>query len=141
MKFLLVALLVVGSAFAHVVVKPAESRQGQEQQYTLRMPNEKTVATVKLVLTVPATLKLVSTQSPTGWKVRVDKDLAGRKRATLTGSLAPKEVMEFTFVGRNPKSDTLLEWHAVQTYADGTVVDWAGPEGSKSPASRTKLLP
>ena len=39
----------------------------------------------------------------------------------------------------NPKTDTTLSWPAYQTYADGERVEWSGPEGSKHPASVTKI--
>jgi hypothetical protein len=40
----------------------------------------------------------------------------------------------------NPKSGTTrLVWPAFQTYADGEVVQWTGPAGSKRPASMTEL--
>jgi len=57
-----------------------------------------------------------------------------------TGTLPPKRFVEFPFIGVNPKSGTSrLVWPAFQTYADGEVVQWTGPAGSKRPASTTEL--
>jgi hypothetical protein len=76
MKLWLMLGMIACVASAHVVVRPAEAQAGKEEKYTLRMPNEKQVATVSVELTFPAGLK----------------------------------------------------------------VEWTGAEGSKTPASRTKIV-
>jgi hypothetical protein len=59
--------------------------------------------------------------------------------AVWTGTLAPQRFVEFPFVAANPKSGTALIWPTYQTYAGGEKVEWTGAEGSKTPASSTKL--
>jgi hypothetical protein len=68
-------------------------------------------------------------------------DSAGKiTGAVWTGELPPKRFVEFPFIGVNPKEGTTrLVWPAFQTYADGEVVQWTGPAGSKRPASVTEL--
>ena len=56
-----------------------------------------------------------------------------------TGSLPAKRFIEFPFIGVNPKEGERIVFPATQTYEGGEVVQWSGPEGSKTPASVTTL--
>ena len=47
--------------------------------------------------------------------------------------------VEFPFVAVNPKTAASIQWPAIQTYADGERVEWSGAEGSKTPASVTRI--
>jgi hypothetical protein len=77
-----------------------------------------------------------------GWKLEVVTDSAGKiTGAVWTGNLPPKRFIEFPFVAVNPKEGASVAWPAFQTYAGNQVVEWTGPEGSKTPVSVTKLTP
>jgi uncharacterized protein YcnI len=140
MKIVLALLFFSVFAVAHVVVRPAESASRAEQRYTMRVPTEKEVATTSVQLDFPADLTVLSVEEKAGWKLELVRDAQGRiVKALWRGSLPPKESTEFTFIARNPAAGT-LEWRAIQTFADGSKSEWTGAEGSKTPASRTKVI-
>jgi uncharacterized protein YcnI len=134
------ALLVPAIAFGHAVVFPKNSTPGAYERYLLRVPNEKAIATTRVELRVPADVKVNSFAEVPGWQLEVLKDSAQRiTGAVWTGTLAPNRFVEFPFVAVNPKTNAKIAWPALQTYADGQVVEWNGPEGSKTPASVTTI--
>ncbi len=139
-RVILAAILWSAVIQAHVVVRPAQSTIGQDQKYTMRVPNEKQVATTSIQLTFPDSIVVSAIDEQPGWKLTTDKNAQGKlTRAIWTGSLAPGQAAEFTFTARNPKSETIVEWNAIQTFQDGSKSEWTGPPGSKTPASRTSI--
>jgi uncharacterized protein YcnI len=139
MRVALFALLVSAVTFAHVVVRPSESAPRQEQRYTMRVPTEKQIPTTSVQLDFPASVIVLSVDEKAGWKLDLKRDPKGRVISAIwRGSLPPKDSAEFTFVVRNPDSG-VLEWRAIQTFEDGSKSEWTGTEGTKTPASRTKI--
>lgn len=136
-------LLTAGAVWAHAVVVPATSTTRAYETYTLRVPNEKDVATVKVEIDFPPEVFVVSFSEVPGWELDVDRDDTGRAvGATWSGDLAPHRFVELSFVGVNPAEPTTLAWRVDQTYRgpDGEeVVSWAGPPDSDFPASRTEV--
>ena len=127
-------------AFAHAVVFPKISTTGTFERYVLRVPNEKTVATTRVEIRFPAGVRVTSFEDVPGWQLEVLTDSAKRViGAVWTGTLAPQRFVELPFMAANPKAGDKLVWPAYQTYADGERVEWTGDEGSKRPASVTKL--
>ena len=127
-------------SWAHAVVYPRQSTTGSFEKYVLRVPNEKAVATTRVELHFPAGLRVTSFAEVPGWQLEVVTDSAKAITAAIwTGNLPPQRFIEFPFVAANPKTDTKLQWPTYQTYADGERVEWAGPEGSKRPASVTAI--
>jgi uncharacterized protein YcnI len=128
-------------ALAHVTVWPKTAAPGAYERYVVRVPNEKNTATTRVEVHFPAEVRISSFLEVPGWQLQVLTDSAGKiTGAVWTGSLPPKRFVEFPFIGVNPKSGTArLVWPAFQTYADGQVVQWTGPAGSKTPASATEL--
>ncbi len=128
--------------FAHAVVFPKASTTGAFERYVLRVPNEKTVATTRVEIRFPADVRVTSFEEVPGWQLEVLTDSAKHiTGAVWTGTLPPQRFVEFPFSAANPKTETTLTWPALQTYADGEVVEWTGPEGSKRPASSTTIQP
>jgi uncharacterized protein YcnI len=126
---------------AHAVVFPKASIPGAYERYVLRVPNEKAVATTRVELRVPAGVRVISFADTPGWRLETKLDSANAiAGAVWTGRLAPKRFVEFPFMAVNPKTAVTIHWPAVQTYADGTVVEWTGPDSSKSPASSTQII-
>jgi uncharacterized protein YcnI len=127
-------------SWAHAVVFPKTSTVGAYERYSLRVPNEKAVATTRVELRFPAGVRVTSFADVPGWRLEIVTDSAKAITAAIwTGTLAPQRFVEFPFVAVNPRTDTRLEWPAYQTYADGERVEWTGPEGSKAPASATAI--
>lgn len=136
-------LLTAGAVWAHAVVAPAVSTTRAYETYTLRVPNEKDVATVRVDIDFPPEVFVVSFTEVPGWELDVERDDTGRAvGATWTGELAPHRFVELSFVGVNPAEPTTLVWQVDQAYRgpDGEeVVSWAGPADSEFPASRTEV--
>lgn len=59
--------------------------------------------------------------------------------ASWTGTLAPDEFVEFGIKAVNPAAAEALTWRFIQSYADGTKVEWTGAPGSKTPAPQVVL--
>jgi uncharacterized protein YcnI len=137
-----IALLFVVPALglAHAVVFPKASAPGAYERYILRVPNERKVATTRVELRFPGDVKVTSFADVPGWQLEVVRDSAARiVGAVWTGTLPPERFIEFPFVAVNPKTATEIRWPAYQTYADGERVEWTGAEGSKAPASVTRV--
>jgi uncharacterized protein YcnI len=143
-RMAVVAVLTCCTVFpvsAHVGVRPKESPAGATQQYTMRVPTEKAVPTVRIELDVPAAVELSTVDDVAGWKVELKKDSAGKIIGVVWSgsSIAPREAGQFTFTAQNPREQTTIAWKVVQVYEDGTRSEWTGPQGSRTPASVTMI--
>ncbi len=131
------AVLIIGAgvAFGHVTIQPKRSIPGKSEKYTMKVPTEKFVPTVRVEIEFPDAL-IVSTFEPKpGWKIEEKKDASGRLvGAILTGSIPPGESSEFYFVGRNPVEEGSLSWKVIQIYQDGSKSELTGAPGSRTPA-------
>ncbi len=137
----LATTLFAALTFAHAVVQPPESTTGQTQQYTLRVPNEKQVLTTTIQLAFPAELNVLAVNENAAWKLSLTRDASGKiVSATWTGALAPSADVQFTFSATNPANPATVEWKVIQTFQDGSRSEWTGPEGSRTPASRTRII-
>ncbi|GEB35087.1 MULTISPECIES: YcnI family protein [Brevibacillus] len=136
-------LTLATAAQAHVNVYPKETTTGSYEKYTVRVPVEKDVNTVKVKLEFPAGVKVNTVQPVPGWSYEFEKDKDGVNTALVwtatNGGIKAHEFMEFAFVGANPKEEGTLAWKAYQTYADGEVVEWTGDKDAKTPASVTTV--
>ena len=136
--FAVVALL-PSLALAHVTVRPRESAPGAEEKYTVRVPTEGAVATVKLELEIPEGVTVTDVPHPEGATHEVKKANGRITSIVWTKEIKPKEAAEFTFTARNPTTGESIAWKAHQHFADGSTADWIGPP-EKRPASVTKLV-
>lgn len=128
---------------AHVTLDPSETQAGAFVKYTVRVPCERAVPTVRVRVEFPSGLLVSRFMPKEGWEREVEKDSAGRVVAVtwFGGSIAPDEFEEFSFLARNPVNPGRVSWKAFQSYQDGVVVEWTGPEGSERPAPVTLVLP
>lgn len=136
-----VALLAVSTpAAAHVTVWPKESSAGAREKYEIRVPNEKQVDTTSVEVRFPSGVRVTSFEQKPGWKSEAIRDSAGAAVGVRwTGQLPPHQFTEFGLLAVNPPSATDVSWTAIQTYSDGTKVEWSGAEGSKTPAPRVRI--
>ncbi|MDP3173367.1 MAG: DUF1775 domain-containing protein [Phenylobacterium sp.] len=135
-------LAVATVAQAHVTIGPKESPLGVREKYVMRVPNERKTATVKVEGFFPAGLKISSFEDKCGWKVETTRDASGAiVSAVWTGEVPVDGYAEFGIIAINPKEGATLAWKFNQTYADGTVVEWSGPKGSKTPGPIVTLTP
>ena len=134
------ALACATLAFAHIRIAPTESVPGAREKYTMRIPNEKQVNTIRVEGEFPAGLQIYDFEFKPGWKVDFKKDDSGKiVGATWTGKVQPYEFVEFGMLGINPKEEANLVWKFVQYYEDGTKDEFTGPVGSFRPSPVTVL--
>jgi len=137
-RFLLGTILAVVSSavvFAHITIWPKESAPGARERYTMRVPNEKQVTTVRIEGEFPSELNVYDFEFKPGWKVDFKKDDKGKIiGATWTGRIAPYEFVEFGMLGLNPKEGSSLTWKFVQFYDDGMKEEFTGAVGSRYPS-------
>ena len=127
-------------ASAHARISPPVSVAGKLQLYSLAVPTEKAgLTTSKIVMTVPAGFGIDSfVPPPAGWTQQVQQtgsgDSAVITRVTWSGGRTPTgEDSLFQFLAQ-PASSATYTFQVQQTYSDGSIVDWAGPESSAAPA-------
>jgi uncharacterized protein YcnI len=133
------ALVSASSALAHARVSPAVSLSKELQLYSLAVPTEKENLTTKqIVLTVPNGFGIDSFVAAPGWTRKVQQTGTGEdavvQKVTWTGGSTPTgEDSLFQFLAQ-PSSSGTYTFQVEQTYSDGSIVDWTGPESSDSPA-------
>ena len=134
-----VALIAVASAAAHARMSPSVSLANELQLYSLAIPTEKASAyTTKIVLTLPKGFSIDSFVPSPGWK-RVEQSTGSGDNAVITtvtwsgGHVPTEEDSLFQFLAQ-PSAPGTYTFHVQQTYSDGSIVDWSGPESSAAPA-------
>jgi uncharacterized protein YcnI len=121
-------------------VSPTVSLKGALQLYSLAVPTEKSgVATTKVVLSVPAGFEIDSfAPPPPGWRIGVSH-VRGAATAVVTrvawsgGRTPTGEDALFQFLAQ-PSAPGTYTFRVQQTYSDGSIVDWSGPQSSDAPA-------
>jgi uncharacterized protein YcnI len=133
------ALISASTAWAHAEVSPPLVKAKSSQVFTLAVPTEKEDAsTTKVELTPPAGFSIDSFAPSPGWKRDVKSTGSGeeaviQKVTWAGGSVPTEEDAFFQFLGSTDATKTYT-FKIRQTYSDGSVVGWAGPESSDTPA-------
>jgi len=134
------AVLLPATASAHARVSPPVSVAGKLQLYSLAVPTEKSgLTTTTIVMTVPAGFGIDSfVPPPPGWQMHLQQTGSGGSavvtKVTWTGGTTPTgEDSLFQFLAQ-PASAETYTFQVQQTYSDGSIVNWAGPESSEAPA-------
>ena len=134
-----IALSLAPSAAAHAEVSPSVVLAKSSQVFTLAVPTEKEgVATTKVELTPPAGFGIDSFAPAPGWKRDVQTSGAGEEaqiqKVTWSGGRVPTdEDAIFEFIA-SPSSAKSYTFQVRQTYSDGSIADWSGPDSSDTPA-------
>ncbi len=117
-----------GTAGAHVSVLPSQVVEGESQEFTIRVPVERDVATTAVRVTFPEQITVYSfAEPPAGWTMRPQRSADGRFTGVVyRGRLEANRYVDFTVLG-TPFSTGAAAWPARQTYADGQVKPWTGP--------------
>lgn len=129
-------LSAAGAAFAHVEVSPGEVSGGGSETFTVSVPTELDVPTTEVRVEIPEGFEVESADEPSGW--RVEEEVEGGRVAAISwsgGEIPVDGSEEFTFEATAPADAGEYPFRAIQTYEDGTVVEWVGPEDSNEPAS------
>jgi uncharacterized protein YcnI len=132
------ALAFTASAWAHAHVSPPVALAKASTVYTLAVPTEKSGATTQVEFTPPAGFSIDSFVPSPGWKRTVQQSGSGEEavitKVTWSGGKVPTgEDAAFSFLAQPSESKTYT-FGVRQTYSDGSVVDWSGPESSDTPA-------
>ena len=133
------ALAFAGSAFAHAAVSPPVVLAKKGQLFTLAVPTERENAeTTEVEITPPSGFSIDSFAPASGWKREAQTTGTGEntvvQKVTWTGGKVPtEEDAVFQFLASTDAAQTYT-FKVRQTYSDGTVVDWSGPESSDTPA-------
>ncbi len=132
------ALVAAGIASAHAQMSPPVTLAKRLQLFTLAAPTEKSGETTQIELTVPAGFGIDSFVPSPGWKRKLQQtgssESAVIQKVTWSGGKVPTgEDSSFSFLA-SPDSSKTYTFGVRQTYADGSVVDWSGPESSDTPA-------
>ena len=142
----LAALATAAAASAHAIVSPAVALDKKLQQFTLSVPTEKdNLFTTEIELTVPAGFAIDSFEPPpAGWKMNVQATGSGEEavvqKVTWTGGHVPTDLdAVFRFNASTSGAKTYV-FDVRQTYSDGSVVDWNGPETADTPAPSIDAL-
>jgi uncharacterized protein YcnI len=141
----LAALTLTANAFAHARVSPPVAIAKQSEVFTLAVPTEKEGAkTTSVELTLPAGFSIDSFVPAAGWKRAVQSTGSGEaaviQKVTWSGGAVPTgEDAAFSFLAL-ADSSKLYTFAVRQTYSDGSVVDWTGPESSDTPAPTLKAV-
>jgi uncharacterized protein len=145
------ALALPAAADAHVTLQPKTAPAGGFTRLDVRVPNERdNASTTKIELQLPDGFAEASYQPVPGWTVKVEKaKLAtpiktddgtvteGVKQITWTSKqgIPPGAFQDFGLSVQVPgKAGDTLTFKALQTYSNGEIVRWIGPEGSDNPA-------
>jgi uncharacterized protein YcnI len=139
------ALAYAESASAHAHVSPPVALAKEGQVFTLAVPTEKEGATTTSVeLTLPAGFAIDSFFPTTGWK-RTAQQTGSGEEAVITkvtwagGGVPTGEDAAFSFLASTTGTGSYT-FGVRQTYSDGSVVDWSGPESSDTPAPVVKAV-
>jgi uncharacterized protein YcnI len=149
-----VVLLGAGTAGAHVEVTPSSLPKGGEAVFSFSVPNEEENAnTIVLEVTFPTKFPIASVlvKPMTGWTITTETAKLAKPITTDDGTvteavskvtwtalpnqgLAPGQFDLFTVsAGPLPKKTSKLEFKALQTYSDGTIVRWIDPTVKGTP--------
>ena len=150
-------LALPATASAHVTLQPSTAPADGFTRLDVRVPNERDDAsTVKVDVQLPPGFAFVSYEPRPGWKVdvkrvKLDEPIEveggfevdeGVGQITWSGGrIGPGEFVDFGLSLRMPKGEAgdKLTFKALQTYDDGDVVRWIGPEDGDEPAPTVTL--
>ena len=132
-------LAFASSAWAHAEISPPVAKAKTTELFTLAVPTEKEgLTTTRVELTPPSGFGIDSFVPASGWKRDVESTGSGEntqiQRVAWTGGKVPtEEDAIFQFLA-SPDASKTYTFKVRQTYSDGSVVDWSGPESSDTPA-------
>lgn len=133
-------LTTVGVAYAHVRVSPEEVPADSYEKLTVSVPTERDVPTTEVRVEIPEGFEVLGVQPEPGWNYDFEEDAGTITAITWSGGeIAPREFQEFRFQTRTPEESGEFAWNAFQTYEDGEVVEWSGPEDSEEEASLVRV--
>ena len=133
-------LVTASVASAHVRVLPEEVPPDSFEVLTVRVPTEKDISTTEVRVEIPEGFEVSRVQPVSGWDYDLEEEGGVVRAITWSGGeIGATEFQQFDVQGRTPVETGEYAWNAFQTYEDGEVVEWTGPEGSEEPASLVRV--
>jgi uncharacterized protein YcnI len=128
-----------GTAWAHATLSPPVAKAKVLQQFTLSVPTEtENATTTKIELVVPDGFVIDSFEPSPGWKRDVQAQGSGEEAVvqdvTWSGGAVPTDEDAVFRFAASASSDKTYTFTVKQTYSDGSLVEWSGPESSDRPA-------
>jgi uncharacterized protein YcnI len=134
-------LAVTSVASAHVRVLPEEVPADTFEVFTVRVPTEKDVPTTEVRVEVPEGFEVSRVEPVPGWDYDLEEAAGLVSAITWSGGeIGETEFQQFDVQGRTPQEPGDYPWRAFQTYEDGSVAEWVGPEDSEEPASVVRVV-
>lgn len=144
---LLVAIMAVlafpSIAGAHAVVYPKQANANSYEKFMLRVPNEKSSATIRVKVEMPEGWAISRVKPVPGWSYTFEKSADGKTVKAITwsgGKILDGEFQEFEFNGKTANNPGTYAFRAWQTYEDGETVEWTGAADAPKPASFVQLV-
>jgi uncharacterized protein YcnI len=135
-------LAVCAPAWAHVVVSPEVVTAGDYETLTVSVPTEKEIPTTKIRVEVPEGFLLSGVQPVPGWEYAFQEDGGVVTALTFSGGeIRPQEFQQFLVQAQAPEEPGEYPWKAIQTYEDGSVVEWTAPPIPRSPPLWSRWSP
>jgi len=70
-----------------------------------------------------------------GWAYEFEENVGVVESVTWSGGeIGPREFQQFVLQTKTPEEGGEFAWNAFQTYEDGSVDEWVGPEDAEEPA-------
>lgn len=123
-------LAFAGAAWAHVEVSPGQVPAGTTETFTVEVPTEKEVPTTEVRLELPEGFEATGAEAPSGWQ----SEVRGNALVWTGGEIPVADSEEFSFEATVPEEAGSFALDAIQTYEDGSVVEWTGAADSEEPA-------
>lgn len=134
-------LAVPSIASAHVRVLPEEVPAGSFEVFTVRVPTEKDIPTTGVRVEVPEGFTISRVEPVPGWDYELEEEAGVVSAITWSGGeIGATEFQQFNVQGQTPEETGEYAWNAYQTYEDGEIVEWTGPEDSEEPASVVRVV-
>jgi uncharacterized protein YcnI len=132
----LLTLAVAGASWAHVTVAPEEVAAEEYETLTVTVPTEKETPTTEVRVEVPDGFTVSGVQPVPGWDYEFEEDGGLITSVTWSGGeIGPREFQQFLISAQAPEEPGEYPWRAIQTYEDGSTVEWTGPPDAEEPAS------
>lgn len=123
-------LAFAGAAWAHVEVSPGQVPAGTTETFTVEVPTEKEVPTTEVRLELPEGFEATGAEAPSDWQ----SEVRGNALVWTGGEIPVADSEEFSFEATVPEEAGSFALDAIQTYEDGSVVEWTGAADSEEPA-------
>jgi uncharacterized protein YcnI len=93
-----------GDAIAHPIVQPATSPGGMTERYTIAVPSEKPLATVRLEVQFPRGLLVTELEAPPSWRLTAEKTSTGQILGAVWdgGSVPAGQFAAFGVLAQDP---------------------------------------